>query len=485
MNERNKRNSVAWEPVAAGACFLCAVLSLAIGFVLTTGWLLDAQLHPLLHGIGVFLLIVGIPILILGGHFMDLRDRKIQQSRSQMQNKARHVLHGLVAFISLVCISSVVASAQQPTTPQPDTPELTSEEQDAPQSNPKWQYGGFVDLGYLLDFNHPENKIFRSRGTAWHVDSVHLNMAAFHVRKKATEESRWGVELTAQTGKDDEVYGFSATAPNIAGFKFLRHLGPTNVSYLAPVGKGLTLQAGIFPSFIGYDSLYAKDNLNYTRPWGADFTPYFMLGANASYPFTEKLTGSFFVVNGYWHLARANSAPSVGGQVAYKFNPQWTGKQTILIGPHQRNTASKYWRFLSDTIVERRTNKTIVAFDTNFSTERVAEPPGPRAWWFAAQLPARWIINDRWSVSVRPEVAWDSEGRWTLAKQTVKAFTSTLEYRVPHKWTTTILRLEHRWDDSRGPQGGFFRGREISPGVVGLTPSQHLLIFATIFTFDN
>jgi len=190
--------------------------------------------------------------------------------------------------------------------------------------NPKWQYGGFVDFGYLLDFNHPENRLFRSRGTAWHVDRVHLNMAAAYLGKKATEASRWGVELTVQAGKDTEVFGFSATTPNIGGFKFLRHLGPTNVSYLAPVGTGLTLQAGIFSSFIGYDSLYAKDNLNYTRPWGADFTPYFMMGVNGSYPFTEKLTGTFFVVNGYWHLARANNVPSWGGQVAYKVNPRVT-----------------------------------------------------------------------------------------------------------------------------------------------------------------
>ena len=48
-----------------------------------------------------------------------------------------------------------------------------------------------------------------------------------------------------------------------------------------------------------------------------------MMGANASYPFTEKLTGTFFVVNGYWHLARANNVPSWGGQVAYKINPRW------------------------------------------------------------------------------------------------------------------------------------------------------------------
>jgi hypothetical protein len=363
--------------------------------------------------------------------------------------------------------------------------EVQSGEPHQQQSKPKWQYGGFIDLGYLLDFNHPENRIFRSRGTAWHVDRVHLNMAGAYVKKKASEESRWGAELTVHGGKDAEIFGFSASAPNMGGFEFLRHLGPTNVSYLAPVGKGLTLQAGIFSSLIGYDSLYAKDNLNYTRPWGADFTPYLMMGANGSYPFTEKLTGTFFVVNGYWHLARANNVPSWGGQMAYKINPRWVVKETVLVGPHQSDISFKHWRFISDTIAERRTDRAIVAFNSHFATERVVSPNGARAWWVAAQLPARWIFNDRWSVSARPEVAWDSDGRWTLARQTVKALTTTLEYRIPYKWSNTIFRLEHRWDDSRGGDGGFFRGREVSPGVVSLVPSQHLLIFATIFTFDS
>jgi two-component system, OmpR family, sensor histidine kinase KdpD len=59
------------------ACFVVAAVSLAVGFVLTTGWLLNAQLHPILHGIGLILLIIGIPMIILGGHCMDLQDKKI------------------------------------------------------------------------------------------------------------------------------------------------------------------------------------------------------------------------------------------------------------------------------------------------------------------------------------------------------------------------------------------------------------------------
>jgi hypothetical protein len=469
MNEHIRRNSVAWEPLAAAACFVAAILSLGIGVVFTTHALLDDHLHPLLHSIGLILLIIGIPIAILGGHFMDLRDTKRKQSYH-----SHHVVLALLALLSILCIHSGSVKAQE---------ETAAEEQD--QSNPKWQYGGFADVAYPLDFNHPANHLFRSRGTAFRTDSVWLNMAGAYLRKKPSEDSRWGVELTAQAGKDDEFFGFSATAPNIAGNRLLRHLGPTNVSYLAPVGKGLTLQAGIFNSLIGYDSLYAKDNLNYTRPWGADFTPYLMMGGNVSYPFTSKLTGTFFLVNGYWHLARANSAPSAGGQVAYKITPRVTLKETTLFGSHQRNTAFEFWRFLTDTFVERKTDTFTLASEYIFSTERVDAPGKPRAVMMSWQMPTRWQLSDRWSLSFRPEVFWDRDGRWTLARQTVKAFTSTVEYRVPYKWTNTIFRLEHRFDDSRGPDGGFFRGAELPSGAVGLTPNQHLLIFATIFTLDS
>ncbi len=93
-------------------------------------------------------------------------------------------------------------------------------------------------------------------------------MAALYVTKVASEKSRWGMELEAQAGEDSEIFGFSATAPNLVGANWLRQIGKADVSYLAPVGKGLTVQAGIFSSLIGYDSLYAKDNFSYTRPWG-------------------------------------------------------------------------------------------------------------------------------------------------------------------------------------------------------------------------
>src|ERR1043165_1699100 len=90
-----------WEWLAAVACFGVGILSLAIGFVLTTDRLLDAHLHPSLHALGIILLITGIPIIILGGHFMDLGEKK----------NGHAVL--VLAFLSLLFSTSPTVHAQQ------------------------------------------------------------------------------------------------------------------------------------------------------------------------------------------------------------------------------------------------------------------------------------------------------------------------------------------------------------------------------------
>lgn len=349
---------------------------------------------------------------------------------------------------------------------------------------PLWHYGAFADGGYLYDTGTPANHIYRFRSTTAYVDEPVLDMAAAYVRKDATADSRWGMEFTVQAGKDTEAFGFSASAPNLAGARWLRHLGPTDVSYLAPVGNGLTIQAGIFSSFIGYESLYAKDNFTYIRAWGADYTPYLMMGVNVSYPFTPKLTGVAYVINGYAHLSNPNSAPTTGGQLAYKATGRTTLKETVLYGPQQANTAVEFWRFFSDTIAEWKTDRFTTAFEYQAGEEKVAarQPfpaAAPRAFWTAAMLPLHWSPRGPWSVTVRPEIAWDRNGQWTGVPQTIKAIIESFEYRVPYRAATAIVRLEHRYDSSRGPGAGFYYDGDL------LRPAHNLFVAALIVTIEG
>lgn len=76
-----ERKHFPWQSIAAVACFVTSVLAGASGTVLTTRWLLSEQLHPWLHAVGLILLIVSLPILILGGHFLDLTEENVDPNK--------------------------------------------------------------------------------------------------------------------------------------------------------------------------------------------------------------------------------------------------------------------------------------------------------------------------------------------------------------------------------------------------------------------
>jgi hypothetical protein len=350
----------------------------------------------------------------------------------------------------------------------------------------QWHYGAYVDVGYVGSFNFPDNHLWRHRATAAHHNELSPNMGFAYVRKDAIASSRWGMELGFQGGRDSEEFAFLVGERRVEGSDVLRHLHRANVSYLAPVGKGLTITAGLFNSLMGYESLYAKDNANYTRSWIADNTPYMMFGVNAQYPVSDALTVTAFVVNSYYHLAHPNDHPSYGGRWVWKATPRFTLMQTLYAGPDQTDTSMEFWRLYGNHILEWKGDDVTIAASLDIGTERIASQSGnPRAFVMGGNLVVRWHVAGPWSVALRPEFYWDRNGRWTGAEQFVKAITSTVEYQLPYKWANTIVRVEHRYDDSTGAGGGFFTNGEIRPGVAGLTPGQHLLLLGVLLSFDS
>jgi hypothetical protein len=204
-----------------------------------------------------------------------------------------------------------------------------------------------------------------------------------------------------------------------------------------------------------------------------------MMGVNVSYPFTSKLTGVAYVINGYSHLANPNSVPTTGGQLAYKATGRTTVKETVLYGPQQADTALEFWRFFSDTIVEWKSDRFTTALEYQAGEEKVAAPGTPRALWNAAMLPLHWSPRGHFSFTVRPEVAWDRNGQWTGVPQTIRSIMESAEYRLPYRGANAILRLEHRYDNSRGLAAGFYYDTD------QLRPSHNLFVAALIVTLEE
>ena len=71
-----------WESLGAALSFVGAALSGLLGILLTTSWIVVPALHPQLRGWGIFFLIVAFPLLIFGGHCLDLIERRRKHNRT-------------------------------------------------------------------------------------------------------------------------------------------------------------------------------------------------------------------------------------------------------------------------------------------------------------------------------------------------------------------------------------------------------------------
>jgi hypothetical protein len=342
-----------------------------------------------------------------------------------------------------------------------------------------------LDLSYGVNANFPDNHAFRSKQTTPQMNEVAPNLGFVSIRREVTRESRWGAELGFQAGYDTDGLVPNGQEKPLAGSDILRHLAQANVTYLAPLGKGLAISAGLMKGFINFESFYAVNNFNYTRAYITDYSPNFILGVGSRYPITENVDVGFHVLNGFQHLAHPNGLPSYGAELDWRIARRWVVAQNVYYGPDQEDTSIRYWRAFSDTQLQWRGEDWTVVAVFDIGTERIAEQiSAPRSFWTGAALFTRWEVGGPWSLAMRPEFFWDRNGRLTGAEQLIWAITSTLQYSRHwggHSWT---IRVEHRFDRSTGVGGGFF-----SRGSSMLEPrniaNQHVLWFSILWAFDT
>jgi hypothetical protein len=82
-NENVKRAPWSWEAAGAICSFTGGIGAALLGSIFTAiTWILGAQLHPWLHGVGTALLIATIPLLIFSGYCLDWAERKPKQTET-------------------------------------------------------------------------------------------------------------------------------------------------------------------------------------------------------------------------------------------------------------------------------------------------------------------------------------------------------------------------------------------------------------------
>ena len=108
-----------------------------------------------------------------------------------------------------------------------------------------------------------------------------------------------------------------------------------NVGIKLSKKKELWLDAGIFPSHIGFESAVSADCFTLTRSMVAENSPYYESGIKLNYTTTTgKLNLSFLLLNGWQNISRSNAVnnPAIGVQINYKPNTKWVFNYSNFLG---------------------------------------------------------------------------------------------------------------------------------------------------------
>lgn len=348
------------------------------------------------------------------------------------------------------------------------------------ESHALWHYGAYVDINYAPDFNTPHSVPFRDKLTTYRLNQVSTDLVMAYLSKDATFDSPWGFEFGLMDGWD--MSGQLPSTEVMTGASVIEHLSRANFTYQTRLGNGLKFVGGLMSSFIGYESFYAKDNTHYSRAWGSDYSPYYLMGIGAIYPLSPDILTGIYIVNDYNYLQVPNSQPKYAGQFSYQFHENMKWCENLFFGPEQSNTAFEYWRGFLNSMLEYSEGDWTVAWIGDVGSQKSSQATHVQQLYAASSIFAKWHLDGPWTLGLRPEIYYDPNGVQTGDIQFIKALTSTLEYKLVASGITTRVRLEYRFDYSTGQQGGFYG----TQGVNGpLVPSQSILFMGLLMNFDD
>ncbi|MBK8258069.1 MAG: porin [Polyangiaceae bacterium] len=213
--------------------------------------------------------------------------------------------------------------------------------------------GGYAEAYYQYNTNQPQNGITNYRG----FDNRSQTFTISNVALDALWDWKDLVgRLTLQIGSTPDTYYAAeptragSAGANASGPQMWKYIQQAYAGYRIPLGRGLLVQAGIFLSPIGPESMAVKDNYNFSRSNLFFGLPFYHTGVRISYPLSDRWSATVAAYNGWNSVVDNNDAPSVSAQLVYTI-PQKIAFSLLYFGGVERSTDAPEgtpWRHLAD-----------------------------------------------------------------------------------------------------------------------------------------
>jgi hypothetical protein len=346
----------------------------------------------------------------------------------------------------------------------------------AAEDGPPLKISAFVDTYFAYNGNRPldDASFFPGVGTsAKRHNEVSINLAQVDL---VMPPEPVGFKLSLGFGTAPDVVHAAEVRGIAAHPDIWRHVVQASVQWQTKAGRGLLMEAGVYPSHIGMEYFQTKENWNYTRSWLGELSPYYQTGLKLAYPFSDRWSGQLHLLNGWQAIADNNDGKSLGAQLAYNAGGLSLSLNGI-VGPEQAGNNDDI-RVLGDLVATYKVTPS-VSLGLALDAAREGRSGAGSVGWHGAGAYARFAPPDaRGALAVRAEYYDDDEGAISGIPQTLKEITGTLEYRPAPR---LILRLEGRYD--RSSAGVFATDVVLEDGTPDRKRSQFLLVLGAVATF--
>ncbi|TAE47457.1 MAG: porin [Bacteroidetes bacterium] len=175
----------------------------------------------------------------------------------------------------------------------------------------------------------------------------------------------------------------------------------------------LWVEAGIFPSHIGFESAIGKDCWNLTRSMMADNSPYFESGAKLSW---TSNTGKWFLsgllLNGWQRIRRVegNQTPAFGTQVTFKPNGAITLNSSTFIGNDKPDSLRQMRYFHNFYGIFQLAPSLAATVGFDIGAEQQARGADAYNLWYTPVVMLRLTPGDKLALNLRGEYYRDDAG---------------------------------------------------------------------------
>ncbi len=303
---------------------------------------------------------------------------------------------------------------------------------------------GFAEVYYQYDSNNPENNSRPNFIYSHHRNNeVNINLA-FIKANYETENLRAYLALATGTY-------MNANYSEEEGV--LKNIYEASIGFKISKNKNLWIDAGVFPSHIGFESAVVKDNWTLTRSIAAENSPYFETGAKISYTSdNRKWLMSGLVLNGWQRIQQVdgNSTPSFGHQLTYIPNEKLTINSSSFIG-NDKPDSIRQMRYFHNLYGIYKINKQW-AVRAGFDIGAEQKSKGSEAYnlWYAPVLIAQFSPTEKFRIGMRGEYYHDKYGA-KIATGTENGFQTfgyslNADYQIlPNLlWRTELRNLHSR-----------------------------------------